>query len=323
MMMTQELARIELVEPREIWLNEARDFTPWLAQHISELGEALGLDLELQSAEAPVGGFSLDILAREVGRDRPVIIENQLEPTDHSHLGQLLTYAAGYDANVVVWIAKEFRDEHREALDLLNRHTDERIDFFGVVVEVWKIKDSPPAPHFRVVSAPNDWRRQTKKTTDKGQPIESERSKRYREFFQTLLDVLRVQHRFTNAQRGQPQSWYVFSTGYRGVQYGANFAQAGRARVEVYIDGGDKGWNEDIFNNLELRKEQIETDLGDLEWERLDNRRACRIASVRLGSIDDNLETLQEIRGWMIDKLLAFKQVFGPHLQEMVSFPKK
>jgi hypothetical protein len=138
MMTTQELATIERVDLREIWPNEATDFTPWLAENLSALGEALGLDLELQSQEAAVGGYSLDIFAHD-GNGRPVVIENQLGPTDHSHLGQLLTYAAGFDANVTVWIAKEFRDEHREALDLLNHRTDGRTDFFGVEVELWRI----------------------------------------------------------------------------------------------------------------------------------------------------------------------------------------
>ena len=111
----QGLGTIERVDIREIWPNEAADFTPWLAENLATLGKALGLDLEFQAQEAPVGGYSLDILARDVQSGRPVVIENQLGQTDHTHLGQLLTYAAGFDANVIVWIAKEFRDEHRQA----------------------------------------------------------------------------------------------------------------------------------------------------------------------------------------------------------------
>ena len=141
-----DLASIDRVDLREVWPHEADDFTPWLAENISRLGEALGLDLELQDTEAAVGGYSLDVLATDLNRNRTVVIENQLESTDHNHLGQLLTYAAGLDASVVVWITKEFRDEHRQALDWLNQHTDDETEFFGVAVEAWKIDGSRPAP---------------------------------------------------------------------------------------------------------------------------------------------------------------------------------
>ena len=141
-----DLAKIEKVELKEAWPHEARDFTPWLAENIEELGAAIGVELELVDTEAAVGEYSLDVLARDPYGDRPVVIENQLEPTNHNHLGQLLTYAAGYDANLVVWLTREFRDEHRQALDWLNQRTDEHTQFFGVVVELWKIDGSRPAP---------------------------------------------------------------------------------------------------------------------------------------------------------------------------------
>ena len=321
---TQELATIEKVDIREIWPDEAKNFTPWLSEHMPELGEALGLDLETRTTEAPVGAFALDILARDLGSDRPVAIENQLGATDHTHLGQLLTYAAGYEANVLIWIAREFKDEHREALDLLNRRTDGETEFFGVVVEVWKIGDSHPAPHFNVVSAPNDWR---KSRVDRPRVSgTSERGERYRMFFQELIDTLREEHRFTNARKGQPQSWYSFSSSVSGFQYNASFAgkSSNKARVELYIDNSDKDWSEDKdrneqrFDQLAKSKEEIDSEIeGDFEWERLDDKRACRISVVRQGSIDDDEEALKEIRDWMIEKLLVFKQVFGPRLAEL------
>ena len=184
---TQQLSSIRYINARDIWPAEDVNFTPWLAEHISVLGDALGLELnpDTTSTEVPVGNYRLDILAHD--DNRAVAIENQLEETDHTHLGQLLTYMAGRDARVVVWIAGEFKDEHREALDLLNRLTDEETEFFGVVVEVMQIDDSNPAPHFRVVSAPNDWGKQIR-TTDT--PGESELNQRYRKFFQDLVDQL-------------------------------------------------------------------------------------------------------------------------------------
>ena len=152
-----ELASIEQGDLREVWPSEATNFTPWLAENIEMLGEALGIDLEVQSTEVAIGPFSLDILAREPGADRAVAIENQLEETDHEHLGKLITYAGGSDARIVIWIAADFRDKHRQALDWLNQRSDDETEFFGVTVEIWKIDDSRPAPHFRIVAAPNHW----------------------------------------------------------------------------------------------------------------------------------------------------------------------
>lgn len=155
-MTTPNLAKIErIVDLRATWPNEAQYFTPWLADNIGELGKVLGMDLELKGTEAAVGSYFLDILATDLNSRRPVIIENQLEATDHGHLGQLLTYAAGFDAGVVVWVTRDFRDEHRQALDWLNQRTDENTEFFGVVVELWRIGDSLPAPHFNLVAVPN------------------------------------------------------------------------------------------------------------------------------------------------------------------------
>lgn len=318
-METPELGSIKKVSDlREAWPNEAGDFTPWLADNISELGDALGLDLELQAQEAPVGTFSLDLLAHETGKNRAVIIENQLEQTNHDHLGKLLTYAGGYDADIAVWIARDFRDEHRQALDWLNQRTDEETAFFGVVIELWKIDGSRPAPHFNIIAAPNEWQKETVRNVQEAKI--SEKSLRYQRFFQELMDALR-ERGFTNARKAQPyKSSYGFSAGHAGrVKYNANFAQGRRARVEVYIDSTDKDWNDDLFDRLMERKESIESDLSEsLEWERLDNRRASRISVAREGGIDDE-ETLEEIKNWMIEKLLDFRRVFGPILDELAS----
>lgn len=320
-MTTPNLAKIERVDLREAWPNEAQDFTPWLAENIAELGEALGMDLKFQQTEAAVGGYSLDVLATDLNQDRPVIIENQLEPTNHDHLGKLLTYAAGYDANVIVWLTRDFRDEHRQALDWLNQRTGEDTQFFGVVVELLRIDDSRLAPQFRTVATPNGWRKETAAKVRGDETVVSVRGERYREFFQPLIDTLREKHKFTNARKAQPQNWYFFSAGYgQRIIYGANFTGQKQARVEVYIDDLDGEWNIQLLGNLEERKEEIQTALGNqtLDWQRLENRRACRIALTRSGSIGDNAATLSEIQEWMVDNLLNFKRVFGPCLAELV-----
>jgi hypothetical protein len=161
MMSKQDLGRLPKAELREAWSSEASDFTPWLAQeeNLSLLGEAIGIELELDSQEKEVGPFRADILCKDTATGNWVLIENQLERTDHSHLGQLLTYAAGLNAVTVVWIAAHFTEEHRATLDWLNERTDEKINLFGLEVELWRIGDSPIAPKFNIISQPNNWSR--------------------------------------------------------------------------------------------------------------------------------------------------------------------
>lgn len=308
-----ELGTLKRLDPRYIWELEAHDFTPWLARNLDRLGEALGLELELLEQESPVGNFSADILARDLGTNRTVVIENQLEPTDHSHLGQLITYAAGLDAGVVIWVCRELREEHRQALDWLNRGHGALTDFFGVVVELLQIDDSKPAVNFRPVAFPNDWtRRQGSGSRGEITP----KQQRYKQFFQQLIDELRETHRFTNARVGQPQSWYSFSSGTSGFTYGVSFAIGGRVRAELYIDTGDGEQNLSAFSRLHEEAETIEREFGEpLEWETLEGKRACRIATYRDGTIEDPDEKLEEYRAWAVERMLRFKKVFGNRIK--------
>ncbi len=321
-MTTPNLAKIERVDLREAWPNEARDFTPWLAENIAELGEALGMDLEWQETEAAVGSYSLDVLAIDLNQNRPVIIENQLETTNHDHLGKLLTYAAGYDANVIVWLTREFRDEHRQALDWLNQRTGEDTQFFGVVLELFQIGESPYAPHFKLVSTPNDWQKATITKTGNRLVSSTQQGERYRSFFQDLIDILREEHKFTKAKVGQPQNWYSFSAGSRTqVKYAAAFIRQKQAKVEVNVESSDYKWNKRLFDRLFEDKEEIELALGKtLEWSAVEGRKACRIALVRPGSIEGDTDTLTEIREWMVENLLELRRVFEPKLDNLVPY---
>jgi hypothetical protein len=309
----KEFGQLKRLGLRSVWAKEAYDFTPWLADNIQRLGEALGMDLELDSREASVGDFSLDLLAKDLSRSRTVIIENQLTPTDHDHLGKLLTYAAGFNATAIVWIAESIREEHRQALEWLNQRTDEETEFFGVIVEVLQIDNSKPAFNFKLVVFPNEWQ----KTKNRTATSTTTKGEAYRAYFQELIDELREKHKFTGARVGQPQSWYHFGAEMSGAGYGASFALGGRVRVEVYIDQGEWESNKQIFDQLFNEKEAIEREFGEaLEWERLDDKRASRIAIYRPGSIMSDAPALQEIRAWTINQLLKFKKVFGPQLKK-------
>ena len=212
-----KFGKITKLNLRDIWPKEAFNFTPWLAENLSALGEALGMELELKEKEASVGDFSLDLLAKDLGSGRTVIIENQLTQTDHDHLGKLLTYAAGFNASTVIWVAETIRDEHRQSLEWLNQRTDEDTQFFGVVVEVFRIDNSNPAYSFKPVVYPNEWQKSKKRQTSTNI---SSKGEAYRNYFQSLIDELREKHKFTNAKIGQPQNWYSFSSGFSNISIG-------------------------------------------------------------------------------------------------------
>ncbi len=314
---TGKFGTLRKVDLRLLWPHEALDFTPWLATNLDALGDVLGMDLELQLQEAPVGSFSLDLLVQDLGSDRVVIVENQIEQTDHDHLGKLMTYAAGHNASVAVWIAADFRDEHRQALDWLNQRTDATTEFFGIVVEALQIDDSRPACNFRLVAFPNDWRKtNVTGVTNKPTP----RGESYRSFFQSVIDQLRDQHAFTKARKAQAQSWYSFTSGRRGIAYALSFSQGNRVRTEIYIDREDASWNKWLFDALFEQRTSIEEEFGSpLEWERLDERRASRIAHYRTASIDDTPEELGAIQQWAVNQLLQLRKVFQSRIDSLES----
>ncbi|MBM4054380.1 MAG: DUF4268 domain-containing protein [Planctomycetes bacterium] len=303
-----QFGNISNVDLKSIWPSEATDFTPWLSQNISVISDKIGMELELQEVEADAGGFSADIVARDISTNKIVIIENQFGTTDHKHLGQIITYASVLGASTVIWIAESLRSEHKAAIDFLNQNLKDTLKFFALEVSLIKIDNSNPAYIFSVVSQPLDHTTAYAKTVIDS----SETMEKYRAYFQALIDELRNVHKFTNAKVGQPQSWYTFASEKSKLyKYAASFAMGDRVRAEIYIDSGVKEQNESLFDFLFKKKEQIEKSFGSsLEWERLDTKRACRIARYRDGSIDEDTETIEDIRKWTIENLLKFKTVF-------------
>ena len=319
------LGRIEEVDLREIWQNEAGDFTPWLAAHLDLLGEALHLDLSLVESEANVGSFAVDILA-DTGSG-VVVIENQLERTDHNHLGQLLTYAAGRDARVLIWIAPEFRDEHRAVLDWLNRWTPEEIEVYGVEVRAIRIGDSLRAPEFKPVAFPNTWSRQSGSRSagrTQSATAASSNSERLRTFFQPVVAALHKQG-LTNRER--PYAYYAqrFPTAARieEADYMVSLrsrsrSQGGLASVYFYLGSGNREMNTQVFNALESDRESIERELGEeLHWEANTSGVRLAVRLLRRGFLDDTPEELAELQAWMIEMLPKLKAVFEPRLAEI------
>jgi hypothetical protein len=203
-----ELGRLVPLDPREVWPHEAHDFTPLLLENADALAEVLEIDLELSAAEHPVGGFSLDLVGRDLTNNCVLIVENQLSATDHGHLGQLITYAAGTDARTIVWLAPAFREEHRQALDYLNGLGGEDHRFFGVEIGVVRIGGSIPAPLSKLRAQPNDWHAQVAavaKTTSQ----QAGKAPLYQAFWARFLERVRTEHPdWTNARKPQTANWF-------------------------------------------------------------------------------------------------------------------
>lgn len=259
-MTNKNLGRLERVELRDIWLSEASDFTPWLArkENLDILGETLGIDLELEAQERPVGPFRADILCKDIGTDRWVLIENQLERTDHNHLGQLLTYASGLEAVTIVWIAARFTEEHRSTLDWLNRITDESFRFFGLEVELWRIGDSPAAPKFNIISKPNDWSQSVAQAARAIDGAElSEARVMQRAYWGAFDKVLAASGGpVSGGKKPQPQSWMAYPVGRSHLTLNAVMVRTKKqVRAELYLSGAKA---KAFFHLLAEQKAKIE-----------------------------------------------------------------
>jgi hypothetical protein len=295
-----------------VWPHEAHDFTPWLLGNADRLSEALCIEIELGAAEHAVGGYSLDLVGRDITNDAVLIVENQLEQTDHSHLGQVLTYAAGTLASTIVWIATSFREEHRQALTWLNESTDDKTHFFGIELQVVRIGASASAPLFKVVAQPNDWQKQIRAVT-RATGLTG-KGALYTRFWERFLARVHAQHPdWTTAQRRESQNWFDMKSPVRGGRIIASFAQGNRLRSELYIDTGSGDDNTRIFDQLLARRDEIEAAYGGpLCWEQLPNRRACRAAADYWDGCDiADEDRWDEYIGWFIDTGVRLRASLG------------
>ncbi len=309
------LGRLDRVDLREIWTSESADFTPWLAEtdNLVILGDTIGLELELESQETKVGPFRADILCRDTGTNAWVLIENQLERTDHCHLGQLLTYAAGLKAVTVVWIAERFTEEHRAALDWLNEITDEKFAFFGLEIELWQIASSPVAPKFNVVCKPNDW---SKTISEAAEGEITETKLLQQEYWASLRDLLLERKSIVKPQKPRPQHWTNFAVGrsffgiHATVNTVKNWLQVGMSCT------GPHG--KAHFQILKQQKNAIETEIGcPLEWEELPGKKESRIALRKYGVDVADREKWLSQHAWLAEKLEAFHKAFAPRVKDL------
>lgn len=273
--MSSTLGKLERVDLRTVWANEANDFTPWLAteENLALLGDTINMDLELEAQEQHVGPFRADILCKDITSGDWVVIENQLNRTDHSHLGQILTYAAGLKAATIVWIADEFTDQHRAAVDWLNEITDARFGFFGLEMDLWKIDASPPAPRFNIVCKPNDWSREL---TAGAHSARTETEQLYWEYWDSFCRDWEASDSRIRCGKAKPQNWTAFALGRSNFLITASISKNKRtAHVQLVLYGDDRIAH---LRLLESQRVEIEKNLGsELEWRELPNRKESQI----------------------------------------------
>jgi len=312
-----ELGKLEKIPLRDAWKHEALDFTGWLSEsdNLQLLSNEIGIDIILIQTEASVGKFNVDILAEEESSNRKIVIENQLESTDHDHLGKIITYASGFDAEIIIWIVKDVRDEHKQAIDWLNENTNEKINFFAINIELWRIGNSPLAPKFNIISKPNNWAKALKKSTSSSSQGKVTDLKMLQlEFWSSLNDYFEKNSTTISTRTPRPQHWYDLSLGVGQKAY-LSLVVHNRDQycsVEVYIPN-----SKELYSELEENKDEIEQKTGlQFEWNELPQKQASRII---VKHTPFNLKETEEWTGhhkWMLETIEKIKPVFVKYIQQ-------
>ena len=300
----------EIKDLRQVWPHEALDFTPWLVkeENLDLLSNAVGLEITVDETESSVGNFNVDIYATEIGTDRKIIVENQLEDTNHDHLGKLITYASGKSADVIVWIVKSAREEHRSAIEWLNNHTDENIAFFLLEIKLYQIEDSKIAAKLEVVEKPNDWTKEIKRQTGSS-PIHQARLDYWNAFNDYAFHDGEFARNF-NKRKANTDHWMTLSIGTSACHIDLlQIRKDNHIAVEWYISD-----DKELYKEFYSHKEEIETEMGvSLDWKELPNRKASRIIVKTQAEFDDK-EKWPEQFEWAMDMAIKMKQVFKKYL---------
>ena len=306
-----ELGKLEKIPLREAWKHEALNFTTWLAdeENLRLLSDEIGISISFIQTEASVGKFSVDILAEEENSDRKIVIENQLETTDHDHLGKIITYASGFDAEIIIWIVKDVRDEHKQAIDWLNENTNEKINFFAINIELWKIGNSKLAPKFNVISKPNNWAKALKKSTSSETTTNMSSLKMLQlEFWTSMNEFFNTKSSAINTRTPRPQHWYDLSLGLGQKAYLSLIVHKREqfCSVEVYIPN-----SKELYFELFDQKSMIESESGlKFEWQELPERQASRIQVKKRDFDLEDTEKWQENFDWMLKQIEIIKPIF-------------
>lgn len=294
---------------RLVWAHEALEFTPWLAkpENIKLLGETIGLDIEVEETESDVDGFSADIVGIDTNTGRKVIIENQLEDSNHTHLGQIITYAAGKSATTIIWIVKHARDAHRAAIEWLNNHSDEDINFFLIEIELWQINDSLLAPKFNIVEEPNNWTKEVKKTSINAESAARQARLNFWSYFNDTAFADANYKKEFNKRKASTDHWYDLSIGSSKCHIAVLYlVQRNEINIEFYINN-DKV----LYENLYAHKTEIESVVGcELDWRKLPDKKASRILLSKNFDLTDS-SLLKEEVDWIKEYTVKYKHAFS------------
>lgn len=319
---TSSLGKLEKIDLRTVWKNESSEFTPWLAleENLKILSDTIGIDLELHTQEQSVGPYSADILCKDTATGGWVLIENQLEKTDHTHLGQLITYSAGLQAVTIIWIAAHITDEHRAALDWLNEITDDGFNFFGIEIELWRIGNSPIAPKFNIVSQPNDWSKTLKQSRNSMAANLSDTKRLQLEYWTAFRQFMEESKSKIKCPKPLPQHWMNHGVGRSGFVINS-IASAwnseknvyeGEIRAEFIILDASKH-----FEAIAKQKPEIENQLGfPLIWSAKEGTKQAK-AYVRKDAHITDVKDWKNQHEWLKEKLEALHTVFAPKVKAL------
>lgn len=306
-----KLGKLEEVNIRDIWKHEQYDFSNWLSkeENIELLGNEIGLTLTDISKEVFVGGFKCDLVAKDETSGIKVIIENQLEATNHDHLGKIITYASGLEADVIVWIVKEAREEHRSAIEWLNNNTVKDISFFLIEIHAYKIGDSLTAPKFVIIEKPNDFLKNTKTTNNNGELTKAQAERL--NFWNKFNEILIAKNKPFNVRKATTDHWYNIALGTSEANISITLVnKINSIGIEIYIDE-----NKELFDKLYKLSDEIEKDLGfKMDWQRLDDKKASRIIYYILGLDFNNHKNYNELIDEVIDKAVKIRTVFKKYI---------
>ena len=306
-----KLGKLEEVDIRELWKHEQYDFSEWLSkeENIEMLSDEIGLTLTDISKEVFVGSYRCDLVAKDETTGIKAIIENQMEATNHDHLGKIITYASGLDANIVIWIVKEAREEHKSAIEWLNNKTIKDISFFLIEIRAYKIGDSLPAPKFVIIEKPNDFVKTANLSADSGE-LSKTQSERLN-FWNIFNEALISKNKPFNVRKATTDHWYDVALGTSEAHISITLVnKTNSIGIEVYINDNKK-----LFDKLFLESEEIENKLGfSMDWQRLDNKKASRIIYY-IGGLDfDNHDNYDKLINEVIDRVITIKETFRNHI---------